>query len=107
MKLNLNLNLKNIDEPEKLARELLFSKLKDWKYEEEVRVLTTEKYVPIEIKEVILGPNMSIDSIKYIKSLVTKYENEYFLERNEKIKVEMIKESIYDLENLKKHKVME
>ncbi len=37
------------------AKEILSNKLNIWKYEQEARVLTTEKFVNIEITDIIFG----------------------------------------------------
>jgi hypothetical protein len=38
-----------------IAKEILSKKLDHWEYEEEVRVLTSQEYVPIKIEEVLIG----------------------------------------------------
>lgn len=81
--------------------------MKDWEYEDEARVLTKNKYVPIEIKSVVLGPNISSESTKYVKKLVKEYENTFIKTHNEEIKVQIFKESIYELENIKQKRIMD
>lgn len=105
--MRLDLKIRKADGPETVAREILFSKLNDWKYEEEIRVLTKEYYVPIEIKEVILGPNISTENREYVADLVKKYNKKRSAETNERVEVEIITETLYDLENSLKHKVMD
>lgn len=81
--------------------------MKDWEYEDEARVLTKNKYVPIEIKSVVLGPNISSESTKYVKKLVKEYENTFIKTHNEEIKVQIFKKSIYELENIKQKRIMD
>jgi|GEM_PF-911701 len=99
--ISMDLKLSKNEDPEKLAKEILFSKLSDWKYEEEVRVLTKSDFVPIEIVEVILGPNIDKESEVYIKKLVKKYE----CENSTVIKIK--KETIYDLRKSNNKIIME
>lgn len=105
--MRMNLDLKKNQGPEILAKDILSKKLKDWEYEDEARVLTKNKYVPIEIKSVVLGPNISKESTKYIRKLVEEYENAYNKMHKEEIKVQIFKESIYELENIKQRRIMD
>lgn len=53
------------------AEEILAHKLQVWGYEQEVRVFTRSKYyVPITVKQVLLGRRMSTQNISFIKKLV-------------------------------------
>mgnify|MGYP000247525063 CR=1 FL=1 len=55
--------------PRTIAKEALSKKLDHWKYEEEVRILTREKFVPIEIEEVLIGCRADESEVKRIRFL--------------------------------------
>lgn len=57
---------------EDIAKDILTSKLLPWKYEEEYRVITRDKYVKIEIVEVIFGPNTSKAIKNFIEGELTR-----------------------------------
>ena len=105
--MRMNLEIKKNQGPEILAKDILSKKLKDWEYEDEARVLTKKNYVPIEIKSVVLGPNISRESTKYIRKLVEEYENAYNKTHKEEIKVQVFKESIYELQNINQRRIMD
>ncbi|MCD6633040.1 MULTISPECIES: DUF2971 domain-containing protein [Lactococcus] len=105
--MRMNLEIKKNQGPEILAKDILSKKLKDWEYEDEARVLTKKNYVPIEIKSVVLGPNISRESTKYIRKLVEEYENAYNKTHKEEIKVQIFKESIYELQNINQRRIMD
>ena len=54
---------------QQLAEEILFQKLDNWKYEEEVRILTAKMFVPIKIKRVLIGCRADDDEVARIKFL--------------------------------------
>ncbi|NEX12734.1 MAG: hypothetical protein C1942_08645 [Prosthecochloris sp.] len=59
------------------AEEILSHKLQVWKYEKEVRVFTRGKqYVPVTVREVLLGRSMSTQNIGFIKKLVASINSE-------------------------------
>jgi len=64
--------------------------LKPWKYEEEYRVFTREKYVDIRIKELIFGCKVEENSL--IKDLLTKIAKEF----NPGITIENISKNEFD-----------
>ncbi|WP_404399041.1 DUF2971 domain-containing protein [Lactococcus lactis] len=105
--MRMNLEIKKNQGPEILAKDILSKKLKDWEYEDEARVLTKKNYVPIEIKSVVLGPNISRESTKYIRKLVEEYENAYNKTHKKEIKVQIFKESIYELQNINQRRIMD
>jgi len=50
-----------------IAQEILSQKLDHWKYEDEMRILTTKKFVPIKISQVIIGCNADRNEVERIK----------------------------------------
>lgn len=59
--------------PQDVAVEILKHKLDFWSYEEEVRILkVNEKFVDVEVKEVILGRVMAPDDERFVTDLIQK-----------------------------------
>lgn len=70
---------------DRTAKWILSRKLSHWKYESEYRVLTTQSFVPIRIKQVLLGCNVSEQDkellMRFLKKLhpkvaVQEYESD-------------------------------
>lgn len=56
-----------------VVENILSKKLSAWKYEKEVRVLTEkDKYINVEIEEIIIGAKMNKSKSKMIKQLISK-----------------------------------
>ena len=71
--------LKNIGSdfsPMEIAKGILTKKLKPWSYEEEVRILTTDTYVNIDITEIYFGCKTDRLSMSLLKSITSKYLND-------------------------------
>lgn len=67
-------NIEEVDEKDesKLAKLILSRKLSHWNYEKECRVLTSDAFVKIEIKEILLGCKITLDDEEFVKSLTEK-----------------------------------
>jgi len=52
-----------------IAKEALSKKLDLWKYEDEVRILTKKRFVPIKIEEVLIGCKAEDNEVERIKFL--------------------------------------
>src|ERR1700676_3010725 len=62
------LSITNYDEEFLTAKEILSHKLGNWRHEKEERVFTrNEKFVNVEIKEVITGKSMNEDNYNFVK----------------------------------------
>ncbi len=57
---------------EKAVKKLLSTKLLPWEHEQEVRVLTYEKFVDVEIKELVFGNKTGAKDKKLLKQLARK-----------------------------------
>jgi hypothetical protein len=55
------LDMDKVRDEDEAARRILFSKYKEWEYEEEVRILSGEPYFHLErpIRKIIVGPRMN------------------------------------------------
>ena len=58
--------------PSEIAKRVLSQKLQFWGHETEYRVFTTQQYVPVEIKEIVLGCRMSRQDAQRIRELVSR-----------------------------------
>jgi hypothetical protein len=54
------------------AEEILSCKNKEWKYEEEVRIFSDDKYINIEIEEIIMGSRLKPQYKRIIEELKDK-----------------------------------
>ncbi|MFC1859745.1 DUF2971 domain-containing protein [Thermodesulfobacteriota bacterium] len=57
---------------EKAVKELLTTKLLPWEHEQEVRVLTCDEFVNIEVKEIVFGKRIEDKNMKLLKQLTNK-----------------------------------
>ncbi len=57
---------------ERAVKKLLSTKLLPWEHEQEVRILTYENYVNIEIKEIVFGKKIAPADMKLLKTLARK-----------------------------------
>lgn len=57
---------------EEAAKKLLSTKLLPWEHEQEVRVLTYENFVDVEIKEIVFGKKIENKDMKLLKQLAKK-----------------------------------
>ena len=64
------------DQPGAVAKCVLSQKLTFWEHEKEYRVFTTQRYVPVEIREIVLGCRMSKDNAQRVRKLVSKHAPE-------------------------------
>lgn len=58
--------------PSAIAKRVLSQKLQFWWHEREYRVFTTQRYVPVEIKEIVLGCRISRSDAQKIRELVSR-----------------------------------
>ena len=58
-----------------IAKEALSKKLDLWKYEDEVRILTKKRFVPIKIEEVLIGCRAKENEVERIKFLFERIVN--------------------------------
>ncbi|MFX0195309.1 MAG: DUF2971 domain-containing protein [Candidatus Hodarchaeota archaeon] len=59
--------------PDKAARKLLSSKLLPWEHEQEVRVLTHEEFVEVDVIELVFGIKTDKHEISLLKKLARKF----------------------------------
>jgi len=57
---------------EAAAKKLLSTKLLPWEHEQEVRVLTYENFVDVEIKEIVFGKKIENKDMRLLKQLAKK-----------------------------------
>lgn len=80
------------------VKTILNSKLADWKYEKEVRVLTKKDYIDVEIDCIIFGHKVCEDD----KEIVLGLLNEYGLDD-----VRIENETLQNLENIDGNKILQ
>ena len=59
--------------PSDVARIVLAQKLAFWNHEKEYRVFTTQRYVPVEIVDVVLGCSVSRDTAQAVRVLAARH----------------------------------
>lgn len=64
--------VRKLMDSEKAAKKLLSTKLLSWEHEQEVRVLTYEEFVDVEIKEIVFGKKIKNEDMKLLKKLADK-----------------------------------
>ena len=57
---------------ERAVKKLLSTKLLPWEHEQEVRVLTYDEFVDVEIKEIVFGKRIEDKDMKLLKHLAKK-----------------------------------
>ena len=62
--------------PDDLALEILTQKQSYWEHEKEVRVFAQDKFVPVQLEELVLGYNISREDRELITSLARKWHPE-------------------------------
>ncbi|PIK14399.1 DUF2971 domain-containing protein [Halobacteriovorax sp. JY17] len=60
-------------------QEVLMKKLKAWNYEREHRVISTDQFVKISVKEIIFGSRCTSVHKKIVRAIVEKYSPEIIL----------------------------
>ena len=56
---------------ETTAKEILFYKDRCWKYENEYRCISRERYIPIKVKKIIFGPRVSNDRMQLLTGILS------------------------------------
>jgi hypothetical protein len=59
--------------PGAVAKKVLSQKLTFWEHEKEHRVFTTQRYVPVEIREIVLGCGMSKSDSRAVRELASRH----------------------------------
>jgi hypothetical protein len=59
--------------PGAVAKRVLSQKLSYWVHEGEYRVFTTQRYVPVEIREIVLGCRISRSDARRVRELVSRH----------------------------------
>lgn len=62
----------NIDE--QLAKEVLSHKALFWHYEEEVRIFTGQKYIPVKVKKIIFGEKVDEERKNLLKEVIKSFD---------------------------------
>jgi hypothetical protein len=62
--------------PGAVAKRVLSQKLTFWEHEGEYRVFTTQRYVPVEIREIVLGLGISKDRERKVRELASAHAPE-------------------------------
>ena len=82
-------NTRNVNS-EEVAKKILSTKYKPWYYEEEVRIFTTgdKKFIPVEIKEIIMGKKMESEVSDLIIKTINKVAPEITTRKMDEIEHE-------------------
>ena len=59
--------------PGAVAKRVLSQKLTFWNHEKEHRVFTTQRYVPVEIREIVLGCSISKSDARAVRELTSRH----------------------------------
>jgi hypothetical protein len=59
--------------PGAVAKSVLRQKLTFWSHEKEHRVFTTQRYVPVEIREIVLGCRISKSDARAVRELASRH----------------------------------
>ena len=59
--------------PSDVAKSVLGQKLAFWNHEKEYRVFTTQRFVPVEIVDVVLGCNATRESAQAVRALTARH----------------------------------
>ncbi len=62
--------------PDQVALEILTQKQLPWAHEQEVRVFTSKNFVPVKLKELVLGHRISAADEELLRALVLKWHPE-------------------------------
>ncbi len=63
------------------AKKILSCKINAWRYEQEVRIFTERKYVPVQIDTVYLGHKMAQEEKEFIKKLISTLDPSVYVQR--------------------------
>jgi hypothetical protein len=74
--------------PDRVALEILTQKQSPWAHEREVRVFTSKNFVPVKLKELVLGHRISAADEKLLRALMSKW--------HPKIRISKIKRASLD-----------
>ena len=72
MSVNIDPKVAKSKSPSEIAKRVLSQKLQFWGHETEYRVFTTQPYVPVEVKEIVLGCRISRPDAYKIRELVSR-----------------------------------
>lgn len=73
MTVNIDPKAERTRSPSDVAKSVLAQKLTFWNHEKEYRVFTTQRSVPVEIVDVVLGCNVSRDTALAIRALTARH----------------------------------
>ena len=72
MTVDIDQNAAQTKSPSEIAKRVLSQKLQFWYHEREYRVFTTQRNVPVELKEIVLGCRISRPDANKIRELVSR-----------------------------------
>jgi len=72
MSVSIDPNAARTKSPSEIAKRILSQKLQFWSHETEYRVFTTQRYVPVELQEIVLGCRISRSDANKIRELVSR-----------------------------------
>jgi len=73
MTVNIDPKAERTRSPSDVAKSVLAQKLAFWNHEKEYRVFTTQRYVPVEIVDIVLGCNVSRDTLQAVRVLTARH----------------------------------
>jgi hypothetical protein len=73
MTVNIDPKAEETRSPSDVAKSVLCQKLTFWSHEKEYRAFTTQRFVPVEILEVVLGCNASKETVHAVRALIARH----------------------------------
>jgi hypothetical protein len=73
MTVNIDPKAEQTRSPSEIAKSVLGQKLTFWSHEKEYRAFTTQRFVPVEIVEVVLGCNATKETAQAVRALAARH----------------------------------
>ena len=84
-----------------LAKKVLLHKAWFWHYEEEVRVFTDQKFIPVEVKRIIFGEKVDKDRMNLLKKVIKSFDPSIVIEEWDENSVYLHTQPVEDFSHLK------
>ena len=86
---------------EQLAKKVLSHKALFWHYEEEVRVFTDKKFIPVKVKRIIFGEKVDKDRMNLLKTVIKSFDRSIVMEEWNESSVYFHTQPVEDFSQLK------
>lgn len=86
---------------EQLAKEVLSHKASFWHYEEEVRIFTDQKFIPVKVKRIIFGEKVDKDRKNLLTTIIQNFDPSVVIEEWNESSVYFYTQPVEDISHLK------